>query len=409
MTSTEIFEPIIKLADEIGPRVTGSENSSLTIKYLENKFKKLGFIVENQNFDVEIWINIESKVILDQNIIEAIPFGYSGIKEVTGKSLSLVNPNPKQIENLVFKEKIVLYHNSMGAMSAMGGRGVSREDLIQKAIDGEALGFIEVSNKPGGLIERRTLKKKSPIPVAMVSKEDGFKLLRKNAEITLSIKGQTKIVNGTNLIARTEATSSNRILLTSHYDTAPDSPGAFDNGTGIALQLELARLFKNTRDLEFVCFDACKWNFAGSEAYVRKYLSNDKSKPSLVMHFDTVAKPDGTRNGVLANDMRLFGMTKQMMTKYGFKMNLTPMPIFGSDAVTFHKLKIPVFVINQWKSPTFINTPYDTPEKLSVDSLKSSTVIAAVVLENAVKMSKVPAGMGHPPNMGHRHPKMKKQ
>jgi acetylornithine deacetylase/succinyl-diaminopimelate desuccinylase-like protein len=40
--------------------------------------------------------------------------------------------------------------------------------------------------------------------------------------------------------------TSDKIIVAAHYDTVPHSPGADDNGTGIAVLLELARLFAPT-------------------------------------------------------------------------------------------------------------------------------------------------------------------
>ena len=41
--------------------------------------------------------------------------------------------------------------------------------------------------------------------------------------------------------------SSEQILVIAHYDTVPDSPGADDNASGVAVLLELARILKDVR------------------------------------------------------------------------------------------------------------------------------------------------------------------
>jgi Zn-dependent M28 family amino/carboxypeptidase len=58
-----------------------------------------------------------------------------------------------------------------------------------------------------------------------------------------------------NLIATRPGRSPERVLVIAHYDTVEISPGADDNASGVAVLLELARLFQTTRPertLQFV-------------------------------------------------------------------------------------------------------------------------------------------------------------
>ena len=51
---------------------------------------------------------------------------------------------------------------------------------------------------------------------------------------------------------------SERILVTAHFDSEPDTPGADDNASGVAAVLELARIFQHTtfeRTVQFVAFN----------------------------------------------------------------------------------------------------------------------------------------------------------
>ncbi|NHK30591.1 MAG: M28 family peptidase [Asgard group archaeon] len=55
------------------------------------------------------------------------------------------------------------------------------------------------------------------------------------------------------------------LLITSHYDTVYTSPGANDNGSGIAVMLEAARVLaeeKNITNVRFVCFTLEEFNAA---------------------------------------------------------------------------------------------------------------------------------------------------
>ncbi|MFM6152577.1 MAG: M28 family peptidase, partial [Sphaerospermopsis kisseleviana] len=61
------------------------------------------------------------------------------------------------------------------------------------------------------------------------------------------------------------------ILVAAHYDTVPASPGADDNATGVAVVLEIARLFSSIstpKTLQLAFFDQEETGLLGSKAFV---------------------------------------------------------------------------------------------------------------------------------------------
>ena len=206
--SSTIFSHVNHLADSIGPRTTGSTGNTQAVSYLEDQFNNLELKVEKQLFDVDIWSYEEVSCNLGRQSIKAVPFGFSSPGEIEGSILPLINPKPKRLESYKFSDKIIVYLNTMGFMSAMGGRGLSREDLIAKSEEKGAAAFIEVMNKPGGAIERRNLKTSSSIPIVAVSLEDGHFLLRNQKDVTLTVVGQKKTVSGENIIAKRRSSTA---------------------------------------------------------------------------------------------------------------------------------------------------------------------------------------------------------
>ncbi|MEO1506707.1 MAG: M20/M25/M40 family metallo-hydrolase [Cyanobacteria bacterium J06633_23] len=62
------------------------------------------------------------------------------------------------------------------------------------------------------------------------------------------------------------------VVIGAHYDTVPGCPGADDNATGVAVLLELARLFSAQpprRPVRLVAFDLEEYGLVGSRAYVQ--------------------------------------------------------------------------------------------------------------------------------------------
>jgi acetylornithine deacetylase/succinyl-diaminopimelate desuccinylase-like protein len=78
---------------------------------------------------------------------------------------------------------------------------------------------------------------------------------------------------GANLVATLSGTArpEQLVVVGAHHDTVPGSPGADDNGSGLAGLLELARLLSRGRweaTIQLVAFDFEETGFVGSGAYV---------------------------------------------------------------------------------------------------------------------------------------------
>jgi aminopeptidase YwaD len=97
-----------------------------------------------------------------------------------------------------------------------------------------------------------------PLPSATVRPDVGRALLASpNAPVVLSIRTQSARSHVATLVGRTAPRRQRRIALCAHYDTKFGTPGAHDNGTGVALLLALAARLAD-RDLaaglDFVAF-----------------------------------------------------------------------------------------------------------------------------------------------------------
>ena len=87
-------------------------------------------------------------------------------------------------------------------------------------------------------------------------------------------------VVGTNVIATRRAAGEEFVLVAAHHDTAPGAPGAYDDGGGVGILIELARSLgrepSRTRTIVFASFDAeeswasGKGRALGSRAYIER-------------------------------------------------------------------------------------------------------------------------------------------
>jgi aminopeptidase YwaD len=100
------------------------------------------------------------------------------------------------------------------------------------------------------------------------------------------------------LPAREEISHKPPILIGAHYDTVPGSPGADDNGSGLAVLLELASFFGQEManfPIRLVAFDLEEYGLRGSIAYAES-LKQQKQDLRLMISLEMLGycdeKPD---------------------------------------------------------------------------------------------------------------------
>ncbi|MFH7027407.1 MAG: M28 family peptidase [Heteroscytonema crispum UTEX LB 1556] len=86
------------------------------------------------------------------------------------------------------------------------------------------------------------------------------------------------------------------ILIGAHYDAVPGTPGADDNATGVAVLLELARMFAAEParyPLRLVAFDMEEYGLLGSADYAAK-LKQEKQPLRLMISLEMLGYRDST-------------------------------------------------------------------------------------------------------------------
>lgn len=94
------------------------------------------------------------------------------------------------------------------------------------------------------------------------------------------------------------------VLLIGHYDSISElsttlAPGVNDNGSGIALMLEVARILATKRfdySIRFVCFSAEEQGLIGSQAYVQNVVVPQNHDIKLIINVDQIGGFRGNAN-----------------------------------------------------------------------------------------------------------------
>jgi hypothetical protein len=91
-------------------------------------------------------------------------------------------------------------------------------------------------------------------------------------------KKDTTIIAGENIIVRL-GSGTKRLVVGAHYDAFKDSPGANDNGSGVAVLLALIRHMQNMEwnySVDFCFFDQEEAKLTGSMSYINQFIMPKK-------------------------------------------------------------------------------------------------------------------------------------
>ncbi len=97
------------------------------------------------------------------------------------------------------------------------------------------------------------------------------------------------------LLKGTNAAPRDILMVGAHYDSAKKSPGATDNGAGVAIVLEQARLLRDKQfpyDIKFAFWNAEETGGHGSKAYVKEAVEQ-KEKLLFYLNYDSVGFDSG--------------------------------------------------------------------------------------------------------------------
>ncbi len=181
------------------------------------------------------------------------------------------------------------------------------------------------------------------------------------------------------------------LLLCAHYDSYPLSPGANDNGAGVALLLELARLAAPLKDqlgyeLRFVFFTGEEDGLIGSTYYVQNLTAGEKDRLAAVANLDMFAAAAGGEPRVYTSDGESnFATNSIAVALSGYDLRL---PTFlkedRSDHAVFTAIGVPALMIAQSDDDTAYHSPADTIDALSMDYIDTACAWCMALILSAV-------------------------
>lgn len=307
----------LKFATEnIGHRLTGSENGARAEAYAYQLLKSYGYDVKYQPFEVESWSRLSNETKIGDSEsqlkkVNSVTLAHSPVKaSVMAELVDLGNGLEADYVKDAgrVKGKIALVYLGILPGSPEKTPYLHRSEKAAIAINHGASGIILINGVKGGVLLTGTASvtgKLITIPAICIGLEDGMalkeKLKQQQQYASLNMTNFSGPIKARNVIATLKGTTlpEEKIVVGGHLDSWDLATGAIDNGIGSFAIIDMARAFKKlnlktARTLEFVLFMGEEQGLLGSKAYVAaEQKGNTLDKVRFMLNYDMANNPKG--------------------------------------------------------------------------------------------------------------------
>jgi len=183
------------------------------------------------------------------------------------------------------------------------------------------------------------------------------------------------------------------VIVAAHYDHLglgwPDvrkadagslHPGADDNGSGVAVLLDLAEALRDAkpeRSLIFIAFTGEEVGRLGSRHYLNSAIAPPAGKCLAMVNLDTVGRLGGGKLMVLGGDSAREWVHIFRGVEYvtGVEIQMVSEPLDSSDQASFHEAGIPAVQLFSGPHADY-HTPRDEPERIDPRGLERAATVA---------------------------------
>lgn len=211
-------------------------------------------------------------------------------------------------------------------------------------------------------------------------------------DVFLAPTAENATVDGTgeNIIVTKKSSmdATKNLVISAHYDSAEDSVGANDNGSGVAAVLELARILKDTEmpyDIKFILFSGEEKYMLGSRWYAGNLTEDEQKQIIGVINIDTIAeKSDLGYMAMIEGNKRpddieyddeglkkLAELNQNSMSELFTSSDRFYLTMASnSDHYPFALLDIPaVSIVQDWQDGLTVNDSSDVKENLDMERI----------------------------------------
>ena len=298
LSGTSAYEHVTSLVTEVGPRSAGSAGDAAAVRWALNKLASLGFSnVRSQDVLVPRWVRGHAEVTLAgptaQPLVAAALGGSIGTSDegveaqvIEVASLEALSALPAT----TVSGKIVFINQRMERMRDGSGYGATVKNRAEGPSAAGHLGAVALLIRSVGTSDERhahtgslSYRVDAPrIPALALSNPDADQLarwLKPGKPVRLRVKSTARELPATwsaNVIGEIPGTERAKeiVLLGAHLDSWDLGQGAIDDGAGVAIVVEAARLIgrlerKPARTVRVVLFANEEFGLSGAKEYAR--------------------------------------------------------------------------------------------------------------------------------------------
>lgn len=368
MVNGKAYDYDRQLADNIGPRLTGSDNYVHAVSWATEQFKSLGLNnVHTEPFTIpSTW---EPEVAATGRIVEPrlqtlhiYSLGWSPStpdKGVRGAVVYLKQLTPEGVdaEKDKLDNKVVLVDRDSIGPAPEFSRILQALDRLRQ-LHPLALLYVGIENGAESTTAFTFDGSISPYPTAQVGLEDMLLMKRmlEKGPVTVEFSYKNRIrksVEVNNVIAEIPGSDKPNevVIVAAHLDSWHPATGAQDNGTGAATVIEVARAVKALghpprRTMRFILFGGEEQGILGSTAYVRHH-KDEMSSIDAVLISDTGGQPAKGWYVMGRNDeQKALADIEPLLTGLGSDQTTTSVEfLFQTDHISFDLLGVPTLVL----------------------------------------------------------------
>ena len=368
MVNGKAYDYDRQLADNIGPRLTGSDNYVHAVSWAVDQFKSLGLSnVHTEPFTMPaLW---EPEVTATGKILEPrlqtlhiYSLGWSPSTPEGGIKGNVVYL-PQMTNEALDAQKDKLRGNIiLFDLASLGEQPTITQILKSLAhLNDFVPQAILFAGGPNGSESATAFTFDgtiSPFPIAQVGFEDELLIKRmlEHGSVTVQFSFKNRIRPATqvnNVIAEIPGRElpNEVVIVAGHLDSWHPATGAQDNGTGAATVIDVARAIKATgrpprRTMRFILFGGEEQGIIGSTSYVRHHLAEMPSIAAVLIS-DTGAQPAKGWYVMGRNDeQKALANIEPLLIGLG-SGKTTPSTefLFQTDHISFDLLGVPTLVL----------------------------------------------------------------
>jgi Iap family predicted aminopeptidase len=272
---TTLMEHLEELCANIGPRPAGSAANHAVAEYIEQGFRAAGLDVEEQQYDCTAWAHEETYLEVGGQPLPAAANMFSPACDVEAPTVAVSTAAELEAADLAGKIGILYGDLVRHPLSPKSWFLITEQEqhVINLLEEKQPAALIAVQAQLGDL-DHLVEDDEFHIPSVTVNAETGLALLRQaGAMVKLRVVTQLSPGHSSNVVARQAGSRSTKLVVCAHHDTKINTPGAGDNGVGIAVLLTLAQQLSGkslTHGLEFVAFSGEEYLPLGDDEYLRR-------------------------------------------------------------------------------------------------------------------------------------------